>query len=237
MKEANDEVGERVAQVRAHMLEEGIELGIAWGTQLFPGDIIYMSGFDINLEVGAMILLTQEDLYLLTGPESYPAAKVDIKLGIPFGTADLGCPGVDYERTPGVTTVRECIDKILQGEQPKKAAELTFPDFMTTLAYDAVHTALPAFTELVYATDILYKLRLNKSPAEQKLMTYAAQIATEGMKAVLNHEQAGMMEVEWGAPACARMRELGAHALTFDPLVQSGERIDTSIGKTYNLTQ
>lgn len=225
---------ERVAQVRAHMLEEGIELGIAWGTQLFPGDIIYMSGFDINLEVGAMILLTQEELYLLTGPESYPAAKVDIKLGIPFGTADLGCPGVDYERTPGVTTVRECIDKILQGEQPKKAAVLTFPDFMTTLAYDAVRNALPAFTELVYATDILYKLRLNKSPAEQKLMTYAAQIATEGMKAVLNHGQAGMMEVEWGAPACARMRELGAHALTFDPLVQSGERIDTSIGKTYN---
>ena len=43
-----------------------------------------------------------------------------------------------------------------------------------------------------------------------------------------------MMEVHWGAPGCARMRELGAHALTFDPIILSGERMNTSIGKTYN---
>ncbi|MCK5737287.1 MAG: M24 family metallopeptidase [Spirochaetaceae bacterium] len=54
------------------------------------------------------------------------------------------------------------------------------------------------------------------------------------MKACLNNGHAGMMEVQWSASATDRMRNLGAHALTFDPIIQSGIRMNTSIGKTYN---
>ena len=225
---------ERVNKVRNILKERKVELAVAWGLQLFPGDIIYLSGFDINLEIGAMILLTQENLYLLTGPESYPAAVMDIKNGETFGVVELGAPGIDYERTPGITKIKNCIEMILKKQKPKRIAFLTFKDFMTTLAYDSVLEALPVGTEASYETDILYKMRLEKSPAEQKLMEYAAAIATEGLKAVLNYGKPGLMEVQWGAPACAKMRELGAHALTFDPVIQSGERINTCIGKTYN---
>ena len=228
------EYAERTRAVRAEMARRKIDLAVAWGLQLFPGDIIYLTGFDVNLEVGAMALVTQEDLYLLTGPEAFPAAKIDIKNGQPFSVSDLGCPGIDYERTPGVSTIKECVQRILRNKKPQTVGILTFPDFMTTRAYDAVAAAVPRKTTVVYATDILFSMRLIKSPAEQKLMRYAAAIATEGMKATLNQGKPGMMETQWGAPACARMRQLGAHALTFDPIVQSGERINTSIGKTYN---
>ncbi|MCK5737288.1 MAG: hypothetical protein KAH21_12460, partial [Spirochaetaceae bacterium] len=97
-----------------------------------------LTGFDINLEVGALALITQDHLMLLTGPEALPAAIMDIRNGEPFGVQDLGCPGIDYERTPGLTTIKDCISKILNNVKPKKAAVLTFPDFMSTLAYDRV---------------------------------------------------------------------------------------------------
>lgn len=229
-----DEYKERVNKVRNILNDRDIDLAIAWGLQLFPGDIIYLSGFDINLEVGAMILLTQEELYLLTGPEAYPAAVMDIKYGEPFGVIELGCPGIDYERATGITKIKKCIEKILKKKKLKKVSFLTFKDFLTKLAFDSVIDTLPVKTIITYEIDILYKMRLKKSNSEQKLMTYAAAIATEGLKAVLNNGKEGMSEVQWGAPGCAKVRELGAHALTFDPIILSGERINTSIGKTYN---
>jgi len=229
-----DEYKKRAERVREEMVKRDIDLAIAWGLQLFPGDIIYLTGFDINLEIGAMILMTQDDVYLLTGPEAYPAAKIDIKNGEPFGVSELGCIGVDYSRTPEITNVKDCIKRIFKNHIPKRVAILTFPDFLTTLAYNAIISGLSSKTEIIYATDILYSLRMVKSASEQKLMKYAASIAIEGMKTVLNNIKPGMMETQCSAHACFKVRDLGAHALTFDPIIQSGRRINTSIGKTYN---
>ena len=166
-----DEYEERTRKVRRAMEERNIDLGVAWGMQLFPGDITYLSGFDVNLEVGAMILLTQDDLYLLTGPEAYPAAKIDIKNGEPFAVYDLSEPEIDYSRTSGVTTVKDCISRMFKGRNPQRVAFLTFDDFLTVKAYNSVFNTLPSCTEILYATDILYNLRLSKSVAEQRLMT------------------------------------------------------------------
>ncbi len=224
----------RVARTRKVMKERKLDLAFSYGTETFPGDVLYLSGFDINIEVGSIVLLSQDDMFLLTGPEAGGAAQLDTRCGEPRMVWELAAPDLDYDRVPGVTTIKGCIDDMFGKAGPKTVGALTYRELLSKKCHDDIASAVPASAEFVEATDILYDLRMNKSESEQNLMRTSTAIAVEGMKALLNNGGPGMMECTWGAHAAFKMRELGAHSLAFQPMIHSGERALSVVGKSYN---
>ena len=214
----------RATRVRNIMKQRNIDLAFSFGTETFPGDVLYLSGFDINIEVASIVLLSQDRMYLLSGPEAGGAAQLDTRFGEPRMVWELAAPDLDYDRVPGVTTVKDCIDDMFAGAGPGTVGSLTYSELLSKKCHDVIVSAVPANADIVEATDILHDLRMNKSEAEQTLMRTSTAIAVEGMKALLNNGKPGMMECTWGAHAAFKMRELGAHSLAFQPMVQSGRR-------------
>lgn len=228
------EFEERVSKVREIMKQRDLDLVFAYGTETFPGDVLYLSGFDINVEVGSIVLLSQDQMFLLTGPEAGGSGQLDTRYGEPRMVWELAAPEIDYDRVPGITTIKNCIEEMFDKAGPRTVGSLTFSELLAKKCYDDIVLAIPMDVEIVEATDILYKMRMDKSDNEQKLMRYATAIAVEGMKAMLNNGKPGMMECQWGAYAAFKMRELGAHSMAFQPMVHSGRRALTVIGKSYN---
>ena len=224
----------RATRVRNIMKQRNIDLAFSFGTETFPGDVLYLSGFDINIEVASIVLLSQDRMYLLSGPEAGGAAQLDTRFGEPRMAWELAAPDLDYDRVPGVTTVKDCIDDMFAGAGPGTVGSLTYSELLSKKCHDVIVSAVPANADIVEATDILHDLRMNKSEAEQTLMRTSTAIAVEGMKALLNNGKPGMMECTWGAHAAFKMRELGAHSLAFQPMVQSGRRALSVVGKSYN---
>lgn len=224
----------RVARVRNAMAERNLDFAFSYGTETFPGDILYLSGFDINIEVGGIVLLSQDRMFLLSGPEAGGAAQLDTRYGEPRMVWELAAPDLDYDRVPGVTTIKDCVREMFGKAGPGRVGFLTYPELMSKKCHDDIVAAVPAGAEIVEATDILYELRMNKSDNEQTLMRSSTAIAVEGMKAVLNNGKPGMMECAWGAHAAFKMRELGAHSLAFQPMIHSGKRALSVVGKSYN---
>ena len=82
--------------------------------------------------------------------------------------------------------------------------------------------------ELVNADDILFKLRLTKTPNELACLREAARIADEGVKAIMQADIIGLTEVQ----ACAegKARQEGAEHIIFT-VFGSGDRTATIVGR------
>jgi len=226
------EYEERVKKLRKRLLDFDADIGIAYGTPHMPGDVFYLSGYDPQLE-NTILLISQEKMFILCGPEGYTFAKEMVKYGEIKIVTELQLPLEDYPITETVS-----IDEVLKElfcDPIRRVAILTKDDVVTTGNMALMQKHLDNEVEFIDASDILYfELRFMKSINEQKVLRVSNRIAEEAVKAIVESVEPGKTELELAAIGDYVMKKMGASSYGFDTFVLSGERINTIIGRSTN---
>ncbi|WP_109205442.1 M24 family metallopeptidase [Moorella sp. Hama-1] len=139
----------------------------------------------------------------------------------------------DYvERESGLTTYgylfpRESLaSKVVERikaygfKEPRIGFERYFVDFAV---YDGLRQAFPE-ASFTGASDLFYRLRSIKEPAEVDLLRRAATVACQGMEAAVESVRPGVTELDILAEAEYAMLKAGSGGSSFRPQVVSGER-------------
>ena len=92
--------------------------------------------------------------------------------------------------------------------------------YMTVQDWERYRKALSC--ELVPATELMWRLRMEKDPEELETMIAAQRIAEKALTEVLNDIRPGVTEKELAALIQYRMLHYGAEDKSFDPIVVSG---------------
>jgi Xaa-Pro aminopeptidase len=221
----------RIGNLRECMSENEIDLGIAYGTPSFSGDLLYLTGYEPQLE-NALVLVTQSDVIILGGPEGEGYAIQQIKAGDYHILIELRLPDEDYPNTKF-----DKLGKIIKGlikHSKSKIALLTEPN-VVPVGWDAlIRSNLPSGTQIKNYPEILRQLRACKSQIEFQAIGYAARISVEAMRSMLGLLRPGLRELELAAEADYTMKKMGAASLGWETLVLSGQRINTVVGRASN---
>lgn len=225
------EFEERCTKLRKVMAERKIDIGLAYGTPYMPGDVLYLSGYDSNLENSAL-LITQDKLYVLVGPEGSFQARQMVRYGEYRIVEELQIPTEEYINTRSMP-MRDIIHEIFPGEL-KRVGILSRGDVITLDAVNMVKENVPDNVEFVNAGDIIYNMRVFKSPAELAVLRVSNRIAIEAVKAMCESIEDGMTELEVTAIGDYVMKTMGAYAYGFDSFLSSGVRTNLIMGRGTN---
>jgi len=224
------EYAERLARVRACMVERGAEIGLAYANEFVPGDVQYLTGYDPQIEAVAAVV-SPGGVALLGGPEGEAMFNDQGALGSWFNFELFEVPFQDYG------TLRfsslEDVFADLGVERPDHVLLLTDTKYVP-------HALVEHFSSYGASIDpgqeILAECRYAKTPLELQLFTEASRIATQATSAMLSALRPGMTELQLAAVGDATCKGEGAYSYGWDTMVLSGPRIDSIIGRSSNKT-
>lgn len=225
------EFEQRCAKLRKNMEARKIDIGLCYATPYMPGDVLYLSGYDSNLENSAL-LITQDKLFVLVGPEGSYMARQNVRYGEYRIVEELQIPTEEYINTPSVP-MKDIIHEIFPGEL-KRVGILTRGDVITVDTVNMVKDNVSKSVEFVNAGDIIYHMRVFKSPAELAVLRISNRITIEAVKAMCESIEDGMTELEVTAIGDYVMKKMGAYAYGFDTFLSSGMRSNTIMDRGTN---
>ncbi len=219
----------RVKILQEILDNRGIDVGIAFGNELRPGDTGWLTGYDPQIESTAVVL-GKKGVFVLGGPEGEAYAKETMMVGNFVNVLEFKIPEEDYpgyEFTP--------LNQILfdaAGTEPKKIGILTLSSIFPLEIFQLLKQIPNA--EIIDASDILLDCRYQKSPLELEMMSIAARISTYAMKAMIAAVRPGIRELEVAACADYVMKTMGADRIGINTIVCSGWRAPNVIGRASN---
>lgn len=227
-----EEFESRIERTRAMLEERSIDVGFAYGNELKPGDVGWLTGYDPHLEDAACIV-GRKSVLVLGGPEGAAYANELKRIG-EFRNLDvLKIPEEDY---PGAVfhKMTELLEEAHGGKV--KTIGLLSPDsYLPALLLRLLEAS--GATKVVDVSDFLLSARYIKSANEQNIIRTAALISTQAMRAMAASVEAGVRETQVAANADFVMRALGADGRPgVCTLVNSGDRISNVIGRASNKT-
>lgn len=223
------EYHEREARLRGALSARGLDVGFAFGNELFPGDTGWLTGYDPQIEPTA-VAIGEAATLLIGGPEGEAYASESSKVGSFRNVTEFKIPEEDY---PGYSFVP--LASVLAeacGRSPRRVGLLTLPSVVPVSIVRLIESV--DGIELVDAGDIMLDLRYHKSPNELAMMRKAAHISTNAMKAMLYFIKPGMRELELAAYAEYVMKAMGADRTGFSTILCSGDRAPNVIGRASN---
>jgi len=224
------EYEERYAKVWKQLEERGIDLGFFFWYREMPGDGIYLTGYNPNIERASGVIGPGKRPMLLAGPESGILSKeVGLNLQTEF-VNEFSIPDEYYE---GVE--RGDLGKTIIGYAGaiRKIGYLTSNEYIPAKFMDFLKTHF-GDVEVVDASDILEELRYEKSEAEFKCMQQADTIACAAIRTMLAVAKTGMAESELAAVGDFTVKALGGCGYGFETIVNSADRCRTVIGPATN---
>lgn len=224
------EYEERYARVWKVLEERNIDLGFFFWYREMPGDGIYMTGYNPNIERASAVIAPGKRPMLLCGPESGILSKeVGLNLRTEF-VNEFSIPDEYYEGLE-----RANLQKVIAeyAGEIKKIGYMTFDDQIPAQFMNFLHTSF-GDVEVVDATDILQEMRYEKSESEFKCMKAADTIACAAVRAMLAVTKPGIGENEVAAVGDFTAMALGACGFGFETIVNSGDRCRTVIGPATN---
>jgi Xaa-Pro aminopeptidase len=226
------EYAERLQRVQKKLKQEGLSVGLAYGTEHMPGDVQYLTGYDPHLENVALLVLP-DNLVVIGGAEGEKMFEDMGRAGVWRNLSLFEIPFQDYGGLR-FYTLEEILREFL-GEVP---AEIGLLSAANVLSQEIVALARQAGgsrpIELRDVSHIMAEARYRKSPAELQMFRIASRIATVAMGAMLDAVTPGVRELEVAAAGDAVCKKLGAYGYGFDTMVCSGPRINTIIGRSSN---
>ena len=229
MRIPRSEYESRLERVRAQLKARGLDIGIAFGNELRPGDTGWLTAYDPQLEPTAVVLGPKAAL-ILGGPEGEAYARETKMVGDFRNVLEFKIPEEDY---PGYTFT-QLADAMKEacGSDPKRIGMLTLPSILPLEVHKLIGESSSA--EVVDASDLMLEYRYNKSPLELAMMSIAGRISTYAMKAMLECIEPGMRETEVAACADYVQKATGADRLGINTIVCSGWRASNVIGRASN---
>jgi Xaa-Pro aminopeptidase len=222
------EFEDRVERIRAEMKKRQVDVAIAFGNELRPGDTGWITNYDPQIEPTAVVIGPQ-NVFVLGGPEGKLYAEQSMQVGEFRCLQELKIPEEDY---PGFDffTLNEIFNEA-SSFPPKSVGLLTCLDIITQAFYELI---INTPVQKVDMTDFLLKARYFKSKNELKCMRAASQIATYAMQAMIQSIKPGKRELEIAAVGEFVMKHFGADRIGVSTIVASGERASSVLGRASN---
>lgn len=226
-----EEYQDRYEKVWRILEERHIDMGFFFFYREMPGDGIYLTGYNPNIERASGVIAPGKRPMLLAGPESgILSREVGLNLETNF-VNEFSIPDEYYE---GVERgdLKQIIEAYI-GKDVKKIGYMTNEDLIPAKFMDFLHTSFGA-EEVVDASDILEDLRYEKSEAEFKCMEQADTIACAAIRTMLAVAKPGITESEIAAVGDFTIKALGGCGYGFETIVNSADRCKTVIGPATN---
>ena len=221
------EFEDRLSNLRAEMRARGIDAMFVYGDEYRKENLRYVSNYWPIFERGGMLVSLEGEPIVLCAPEGEKLAREmtawpDVRL-----LPDFLCVTVPDEIDYPLATYTSF--KKLAGELGSvKRLGVSGMEDMSESLLNRIRAAFCC--ELVNADDILFKLRLTKTPNELACLREAARIADEGVKAIMQADIIGLTEVQACAIAEGKARQEGAEHIIFT-VFGSGDRTATIVGR------
>lgn len=224
------EYEQRYKKVWKELEEKKIDLGFFFWYREMPGDGIYLTGYNPNIERASGIISPNKRPLILAGPESGILAK---EVGLNLETYFVNEFSIPDEYYEGVE--RGSLTSIISNYAGdiNRIGFMTQEDYIPAKFMNFLKDFLGA-KELVDATSILEDLRYEKSDSEFKCMEQANTIANAAVRCMLAISKPGVLETEIAAIGDFAAKMLGGTGYGFETIVNSSERCRTVIGPASN---
>ena len=228
VKVPRKEFEERVERVKFELKKREVDVAIAYGNELRPGDTGWLTGYDPQIEPTAVVIGSEKAL-VLGGPEGKFYAEEMMQVGEFRCLEELKIPEEDY---PGFEfhTLSQVLKEAC-GHNAKKVGLLTTKENLTYSFYELVQSASE---KLIDMSDFLLNSRYHKSEAELDVMRIAAKISTYAMEALIKAVEPEKRELEVAACGDYVMKYMGADRFGVNTMVASGKRSSTVLGRASN---
>jgi Xaa-Pro aminopeptidase len=232
VKIPSSEYEQRYEKTWKKMEKLGIDVGFFYWYREYPGDGVYLTGYNPTLERASGVIAVGKRPLLLVGPESGLLNKeTGLNLEARF-VEEFTFPGEYYE---GVTLekIADVVPSYV-GKPIKTIGYMTAYDYIPCEYFEVFTKHLAPQAKVVDATNILIDLRYEKSEAEFKCMKQADIIASAGVRAMLAVTKPGLRELQIAAVADYVVKSLGGDGYGFETIVNSGQRCSMVIGPATN---
>ncbi|MFC5407178.1 M24 family metallopeptidase [Cohnella soli] len=226
-----EEFAARVEKLRVLMKERYLHACLIYGDEYRKENLRYMSNYWPLFERGAVIVPLTGEPIIVAAPEGEMfcremSAWPDVRLLPEFACVTVP-DKIEYPMAhyTSLTAIREK----LQEHGPLQRIGIVGIDAIPTPLMNSIEQGF-AGIELIDASDLLFKLRMTKSPNEVRCLQEAARIADAGYKLMINQVKPGMTELELASLAYGECIKQGAEIMPFC-LLTSGERVNTIIGR------
>lgn len=234
LKISDKEFFDRNQKVQSVLNQRKIDIGIFFWYREMPGDGIYLTGYNPNIEKASGLVLQKGFPIILAGPEAGKLAiettkgrNVKVYFVKEFSIPDEYYEGINYH------SLREIIQENIDGPI-KRVGFLTNLDIIPSSLVDIFRESFDKEVEFVDASDILKELRYEKSKSEFDCMAQANKISSAAAQAMLSTLKPGLRESQVAAVGDFVMKSLGAEGYGFETIVNSGPRCRTIIGPASN---
>lgn len=227
-----DEYHKRYERVWDEMKKRGIDLGFFFWYREMPGDGLYLTGYNPNIERASGVIAIGKPPMILAGPESgILSQEVGLNLETNFVT-EFSIPDEYYE---GVTcpALPDVIRNYV-GKEIHTIAYLTAYDLIPAKFYDVLVNDIEKGAQVIDATDILEELRYEKTENEFVCMKQADIIASAAVRAALSVVKPGMRESELAAVCDFVIKALGGNGYGVETMIMSNFRCRSVIGPATN---
>jgi Xaa-Pro aminopeptidase len=221
----------RIDKIRELMESGGVNIFLVYGDEYRRENLRYVSNYWPIFERGMLVIGLKKEPILLVSPECEYLAKEmsvwkDIRLireiGMSYVPEKVEFTNVNF------TSLADVINELSEGYKKIKAKVSGF-DAMSVVLYEKIKSAVKNL-EVENGDEVLYKMRLIKSPHEIEVLKKAWEICDIGYKAILESDIVGLTEIQAAAIGEKAARDAGAEHIVFS-IFCSGERTNTIIGR------
>ncbi len=228
---SREEYAARWARVQAAMRERGYTLLYVCGSELDRSDIAWLAGvYDPIIERYGLLLPVEGRPVILAGSEGghvlEEAAEysgADIALMREFQISDEEYRHAHFE------SLEDIIARLDLPTGPERVAVGSSAEFLPLAHYRLLCDRFGA-DHVVFAEEVLQKIKYAKSPRELAICAQANIVADAAFRGMLATAVPGARETDVAGVAEFIMKGLGAHRYGFPTIVTSGYRNYTVIG-------
>jgi len=228
----DSEYEQRIKRIQAEMGPRDIDLLVGYGSECEPHHIRYVSDFKPTFDFAGFMIPREGEAALITGgPESIAYARDNSRLKkILIHPFFLETSAPPYHETEHIR-FSDIIPKVVGELSHIKKVGIVGSNIFPHEIYMDLKKAV-ADAQLLEADDILFKVRMIKSPNELAAMKKAYKITEECIKATLDYAEPGKMEWQLEAKARATMVMLGAEGPAYPIWVCSGPRTNQGLSRS-----
>lgn len=231
------EYAARWAKVQAAMRKKGYDLAYACGSELDRSDVAWLAGvFDPIIERYGILIPAEGTPVVVAGSEGghviaecVGVSGVEIALLREFQISDE-----DY-RFARFGTVEDVVGRLVPAKAGKPV-QLAIFSSAQFVPHDHVAMLTGRFggDNVVFDTELLRRIKYEKSPAELAVIGAANAAADAAFLGMLSALEPGVRELELAAVGDYIMKRLGAGRTGFPTIVSSGTRGRTVLGPATN---
>jgi Xaa-Pro aminopeptidase len=227
----------RWALVQAAMKKKGYDLGYACGGELDRSDVAWLAGvFDPIIERYGILVPAEGKPVVVAGSEGGHVIEECVKVsGVEVALLrEFQISDEDY-RFAKFGTVEDVVARLVPA-RPGRAPKIAVFSSAQFVPHDHIGILAGRFggDNVVFDTDLLRRIKYEKSPAELKLCGMANAVADAAFLGMLGTLEPGVRELDLAAVADYIMKRLGARRTGFPTIVSSGTRGRTVLGPATN---